>query len=364
MPKSAEFDQSVLFATPETARAVLSTYGVAIVPAVLSPEKCTALLSKMWDFFEDISANMPVPIRRDDRATWPTLLEMCTFHCMLFQHWGVGHAEFMWWLRQQPEVYNVFAHVLRTDASELLVSFDGASFQAPPDRADNPRPNAGWGAKKHWFHQDQATGSPDFLCVQGWVTALPVEPDDATLCVLARSHLMTRQLVQRFPRLATKQNWVPIDDEAVAFLKQCDCQPVRVECPAGSLVLWDSRTVHYGAPPVRGRTSPKFRAVCYVSYLPRHNALPRDIAKKIDALANLRTTSHWAYPVKLFSAKPRLYGAEPPKVAPARPPVLNRMGRLFAGFYDNTADAEKYASIAERWNESRRQAQANNAQNK
>lgn len=334
MPKETGFDQSVLFATHLTARDVLSAHGVAIVPSVLSAEKCEILLSKMWDFFEQISVHMAVPVRRDDRQTWPTLLELCTFHCMLFQHWGIGQSEFMWWVRQQPEVYNVFAHVLHTDASELLVSNDGASFQAPPDRQDNPRPNAGWGSKKHWFHQDQATSSPDFKCVQGWVTALPVERDDATLCVLTGSHLMTRRLVEKFPRLATNKNWVPIDDAAIAFLQQNGCKPVRIECPPGSLVLWDSRTVHYGASPVRGRTGPKFRAVCYVSYLPRCNATPRDLQKKRDAFDALRTTSHWPYPVKMFPPNPRLYGLAFPAVAPAREAELGPYGRIFAGFDD------------------------------
>jgi ectoine hydroxylase-related dioxygenase (phytanoyl-CoA dioxygenase family) len=273
-------------------------------------------------------------VKRADSKTWPTLLELCTFHCMLFQHWGVGQSEFMWWVRQQPEVYNVFARVLNTDVSNLLVSNDGASFQAPPDRQDNPRPNAGWGSKKHWFHQDQATSSPDFKCVQGWVTALPVERDDATLRVLTGSHLMTNQLVDKFPRISTKQNWVPMDDEAVAFLRLKGCADVRIECPAGSLVLWDSRTVHCGASPVRGRSAPKFRAVCYVSYLPRHGATPFDLQRKRDAFDGCRTTSHWAYPVKLFSAKKRTYGNASPNVAPARKAELGPYGRIFAGFDD------------------------------
>lgn len=349
MPKFTEFDQNVLFATPETARAVLTTYGVAIVPAVLSPEKCATLLSKMWDFFEEISAEMPVPIRRNNSASWTTLLELCTHHCMLFQHWGVGHAEFMWWVHQQPDVYGVFAHVLHAHASELLVSFDGASFQAPPDRADNPRPNAGWGAKKHWFHMDQATRTPDSKCVQGWVTALPVERDDATLCVLTGSHLLSRQLVHEFPALSTNKNWVPLDDAAVGFLKRYGCREVRVECPPGSLVLWDSRTAHYGASPVRGRPNPKFRAVCYVSYLTRHGATRKDIEKKLEALKNRRTTSHWAYPVKLFPEKPRLYGAAYPNVVPARPPTLDQHGLAFAGV-GTREDMQKYAEIVDHWN--------------
>lgn len=334
MPKGISFDTSVLIAliaTPQTAREVLAAYGVAIVPSLLSQEKCDTLLSKMWDFFEEISAKMPVPVKRNDSGTWATLLQLCTHHCMLFQHYGVGHAEFMWWVRQQPEVYGVFSHIWDVPAEDLLVSFDGASFMAPPDRLGNPRPKAGWGSPKHWFHQDQSLRAPDFKCIQGWVTPLAVEPGDATLCVMAKSHLLSREISKQYPHLVGPADWVRFDDNMVAFLAKHGCSEVRIECPPGSLVLWDSRTAHYGAPPIPGRSAPKFRAVCYVSFLPRSGATDRDLVKKVQAFDARRTTSHWAYPVRMFPKAVRSYGAPPPNVVPARAPDLSELGKIFAG---------------------------------
>ena len=76
---------------------------------------------------------------------------------------------------------------------------------------------------------------------------------------------------------------------------------------AGSLVLWDSRTFHqncYGPPGCEERL------VQYVSYLPKNNkansaAMCR---KRLQYFNTRRTTSHWAYPIRVNSLQPQNYG--------------------------------------------------------
>jgi hypothetical protein len=48
---------------------------------------------------------------------------------MLLQQWGVGHAQALWDLRQNPKIIDIFSKLWGVPAKELLVSFDGASFQ-------------------------------------------------------------------------------------------------------------------------------------------------------------------------------------------------------------------------------------------
>lgn len=311
--------------------AVLERYGVAIVPAVLSAQDCEVMLSKMWDFFEQITAGASLPVRRDSPATWNTMLDYMPSHGMLYQHWGVGHADFAWWLRQNPAVVQVFATMWSVPPEELLVSFDGASFQAPPDRAGNPTPRRGWGSPNHWFHSDQSLKRPGRECIQGWVTALPVEDGDATLAVVTGSHKYHVELAQRWPALVGTRDWVRYDDSVVEFLKSKDGEHVRIACPAGSLVLWDSRTAHYGAPPLPGRAAPKLRAICYVCYLPRSRSTTKDLAKKREAFHARRTTSHWPNRAIKFALKPRTYGKALPAVQKASEPTLTSLGRKLAG---------------------------------
>lgn len=320
-------------ATIDTASAVLAQYGVAIIPRIINTEDCETLFNKMWDFFEQITIDMEVPLDRNDSSTWNTLLELFPSHGMLFQHWGIGHADFAWWLRQHPSVIEAFSKLWKVEPDELLVSFDGASFQAPPDRDGNPTPNRGWGSSKPWFHSDQSLKRPNCECWQGWVTAGDVEEGDSTLSVMVGSHLLHTDVAKQFPSLVKNPDWVQYGPDVINFFTSKGCYPIRVSCPAGSLVLWDSRTAHYGAPPIAGRSTPKFRAVTYVCYMPRSFAKPHALKRKQGHFNTRRTTSHWPGKPKAFGLKPRTYGALTlPKVALAALPSVSDMGRKLAGF--------------------------------
>ena len=100
-------------------------------------------------------------------------------------------------------------------------------------------------------------------------------------------------------------------------MKYKECEKVRVACPKGSLVLWDSRTVHCGAEPLR-RTEPRIRSVIYLCYLPRSHATEANLRKKIKAFEDQRTTSHWPNKPKLFPLKPRTYGNPVPVCLPVQ----------------------------------------------
>ncbi len=66
--------------------------------------------------------------------------------------------------------------------------------------------------------------------------------------------------------------------------------------------------------------------------MPRKLATPANLEKKIKALNNLRTTSHWAFKAKLFSTIPRTYGGPIPNVKQINPPILTELGKKLAGY--------------------------------
>lgn len=102
------------------------------------------------------------------------------------------------------------------------------------------------------------------------------------------------------------QDWMLIDLKTLESFS-----PFKrvVQVPAGCLVIWDSRTFHqnqYG-------TLPELRMVVYVSYLPKSHRSPAEKVKRLKYLLKGRTTSHWAYPVKVNGEQPQTYG-DPRKV--------------------------------------------------
>ena len=79
-----------------------------------------------------------------------------------------------------------------------------------------------------------------------------------------------------------------------------------LKIPAGSLVLWDSRTFHQNIV----SNSDEERLVQYVCMKPKDDRLnsPSQTKKRLQYFENLRTTSHWPYPIKVNGMQPRTYG--------------------------------------------------------
>ena len=270
---------------------------------------------------------------------------------MLIQHFKVGHMQQIWDVRQHKNVYKVFTRIWKT--KDLTVSFDGASFGLKPEVT-----NRGW-QNKGWLHIDQSPHRSDFECVQGWVTALDVQKGDATLTVLEGSHLLHDEFAKHFKLDKDKtfrNDWLKLEQEHIDWYKTQGCVQRYIECPAGSLVLWDSRTgnypygvhslpfyithmyiltVHAGQSPSKGRENPKNRIVCYVSMMPQKLLSAREREKKQWAALRGRMTTHWsASHVKLFGKHPRTYGKELPIVPEVPLPLFNARSAYLAGWFN------------------------------
>ena len=98
------------------------------------------------------------------------------------------------------------------------------------------------------------------------------------------------------------------------------------------MVLWDSRLMHCGREPTKGREKENTRCVAYVCMTPRFFAKQSQLTKKQKAFNELRLTTHWPHRVKLFAKVPRLYGNPVPNVTDIEAPVLNELGKKLAGF--------------------------------
>jgi hypothetical protein len=305
---------------------VLNKYGVAIIPYVLDYTECENMLNGMWDFLEHASNMWDVPIERNKSSTWKEIYNLCPKHSMLIQHWGVGHIQASWDVRQNPKIVEIFSTMWGVPPQELLVSFDGLSFGMPPETT-----NRGWNRGKTWFHSDQSFTRNDFECVQSWVTALDVNEGDATLSILEGSHHLHEEFATEFG-VKVKSDWYKLNTDEQKFFISRGCEMKNIRCPAGSLVLWDSRTIHCGVEATRGRYEPNFRAVIYLCYMPREGCSEKLLEKKRKAFETLRTTTHWADRVKMFPKKPRPVNGNLLTCGVIPKPILTDLGKKLAGY--------------------------------
>ncbi len=307
-------------------RETIENYGVAVIPNVLTELECSKSFDEMWEYFEYITSTMNVPMQRNNQETWKTFYELFPLHSMLIQHWGIGHSQFAWNLRKNKKILDVYANFWGVEPDELLVSFDGSSFHLPPEITKR-----GYNRGNTWYHSDQSYTRNEFECIQSFITLNDINKGDATLSVMEKSNLYHKDFAD-FYDIKDKKDWYKLKKEEEQFYLKHGCNISNITCPKGSLVIWDSRTIHCGIESMRNREKPNIRAICYLCYFPRSKSTNKWLEKKKKAFTNLRTTSHWPHKATLFPKLPRTYGKDIPKIREIEPPQMDSISLKLAGF--------------------------------
>jgi ectoine hydroxylase-related dioxygenase (phytanoyl-CoA dioxygenase family) len=306
----------------------LDNYGVAIVPSVLDETECLNLFNSIFDDLVYLTKNTEYPIIKENTETWKNYRKLFPLRSMLIQHWKIGHLQSVWDVRQNPKIVDIFSNIYSQPRDKLLVSFDGVSFQFPPEAV-----YYGWNRNNTWFHTDQSYTRTDKECIQSWITAKDVNIGDSTIAFLEGSHKYHQSFAETF-RVTDKKDWYKLNAIQESFYKDThNCAEKRIYCPKGSLVLWDSRTIHCGSEPYRHRTAENFRCIVYLCYQPISQITPKNLEKKRKAFNEMRMTTHYPCKVKLFGKNPQTYGEKlPSNINEIQPPILSELGRKLAGF--------------------------------
>ena len=207
----------------------------------------------------------------------------------IYKFHQAGHQEHAWYLRTRKKIIKVFKQIWNTE--ELVTSFDGSCYISSDCNKKD----------KIWTHTDQAPNSKGLKCYQSFVSL--TKNKERTLIVYEGSHNLHEEYF-KLNNINSNKNWQLIDHDYLEKIK--DTKKILNVNP-GDLVIWDSRTFHQNQ---YGNSNSEERIVQYLCYLPKNNYLNTNNQKnkRLKYFHELRTTSHWPYPINVNGLQPQTYG--------------------------------------------------------
>lgn len=180
----------------------------------------------------------------------------------------------MWDAKTEPGVVDIFEQIWGTD--KLTVSYgkplvqlvlvvltllDGSNFSVPLPKEQLEDGGA------PWPHMDQSPLKPQLASIQGILNLLPNGPKDGGLTVVTGStkyfkeiwdYFEDKQVSLSFDHYVLHTNvqapydshdHIKCNDEQMAWLAERGCYIEKPCLEPGDFIVWDSRTVHWGAAP-------------------------------------------------------------------------------------------------------------------
>jgi hypothetical protein len=197
---------------------------------------------------------------------------------------GFGHTELQWSIRERCLPY--FCKIYDCEAKDLLCSFDGGSYILP---SSNIRFN-------NWLHHDNPYAytviHEEQQIYQGLVTLSPCGPRDGGL-VVTETHNIFNAIMPNIKEYTDddgnkiRHELTMPDPEDLQYLR---LEMKKICCPAGSLILWNTKCLHFNIPPL---DTP--RVCVYVSMQPKRYATELEIMKRISYYHRGLQTGHWCY---------------------------------------------------------------------
>ena len=307
----------------------LEEYGVAVIPNILSDSELINTRDQMWNMLEYLTEKLDIPIKSNNTESWKTYYELCPIEDMLLQYWKVGHSQYVWNLRQNINIINIFSKIWNCDINNLLVSFDGISIHFPPEFTNRKIYQED---KDNWYHFDQSSFKKGFHCIQGFINLYDVNKGDSTLSIYEKSHLLHDKFFKHYNKTVVK-DWYKLEKDELNFFK--DCSEYGVLASAGSLVLWDSRLLHQALVSSKYRLKPNIRSVVYICMMPRIKSNKKQIQRKKQAFKELRMTTHWPVEINRFPSYPKkkeLICENKHLINEFKIPYLTPLGERLAGF--------------------------------
>eukprot|EP01048_Picozoa_sp_COSAG05_P010719 COSAG05_NODE_961_length_6421_cov_4.206738_3_plen_721_part_00 len=275
----------------------LETEGFVVITDCCTPDEITGATNSLWSFLEGLDG---AKLRRTDPESWGGESWPVDPKTGILTMHNFQHSDFCWRGRLNPNVQRAFASVWGVETQDLITSFDSGNIFRPWHEAGRPE----WKTQGGWWHVDQNAAEPichmGKMSVQGVLTYTDATAATGGLTVVPRSHLDHSAMCERHPPVFGDYFPLKSSDPLLSLPAQL------VTAPAGSLLLWDSRTVHCNTPAQvasdAGAASPSqtpsqtlelLRAVSYVCMVPRSFADADTLRNRVGAFEAREGTSHW-----------------------------------------------------------------------
>lgn len=291
-----EYDMTVLLEKVKKAAEDLEENGYAIIPAVFTKEECATIREKMWEHLKEISKDAPVTLTPDLDYAKMAATQLLPHKHGIIESWRFNHVKTIREVRRDRRILWIFALLYGTD--QLTGSMDRVNFKFPG------RP---YKSKGTWPHVDQHAAKLDRITIQSYITFLDCEEDSPGNRFYKGSHKIFADFFKAKRNLPSG-DWNILTEEEKKSLPLL-CPLVKPTYEAGSMLLWDSRTVH---DPDDGRDFKQGRFVIYVCFnrLWEKQDNEQFLAQKKNAFLDCRATSHAPIPQSMFAKCPRSYGKD------------------------------------------------------
>jgi len=316
----------------EAALQYLRDNGYVVYENVITPEEVQEGLNLLWDFLE----GMGTGINRGDPSTWGDDRWPPGGRTGVIYTHHIGQSAFLWTMRAKPNIGHIYSSIWGTPVEELLTSFDGCGVMKPTSY------NADWRTTGSWYHLDQnGIKKKGDCCYQGLLNLIDNLEDDPGFVVVPQSnHKFSSFFQQVGPHV--RGDFVSVKPNVL--MDHFKAQPVKLCVPAGSFVVWNSKTVHCNTPALKPRPMipPHDRArrqavtlervVAYICMSPRpKNAavLQSLLWEKAKGVRAGVTTNHW--PDEFSPARAPPANATPPPPYNDVTPLLSDYQKRLAG---------------------------------
>lgn len=285
----------------------LEELGYCVISQVISVEETEQLYQRVWH--EYIEKAWP-HCRLEDRSNWKETFPMHNNHGIFAG--PAGQTQVMWDLRQDPRIVEPFIQIWNT--SDLIVSMDGISIMCPPeirgDFFDPPWPHVDQVILRRQdllacnnlppidFVSESSLSTKPFTIQGQFLFEDSFEGDGGFYCI-PKSHLKFNEFEPELEAIYNldlpKEERRKLRNEYLQTLFGNNAEGKQIAVPKGSLILWDSRTIHWNQHPNKDRlhrAEPKVRMVGYVCYVPKARLTEEGRTRRKEAFETGVSTGH------------------------------------------------------------------------
>lgn len=273
-------DYRIPFSEVDAWKKFLEENGYVVVSGVISKEDAEKYVGEMWKVVEVLSEGK---VSAKDKKTWSLAKNYpYMLHGGMIQY--VGHAQFQWDLRERCA--GLFAKLWDVKETDLATSFDGWCFMNGERKYQKRALNS-------FLHTDQSPHRDQVWSYQGVMNLRDCDDLSGGFVCIPKTHTIHRNFLSNNFDISDKKfsgDWILFTDEDKEkhkkVLGEDNC--LKVNCKAGDMVLWDSRTFHCNTVP----TKAVIRANTYICMLPKKNITDEIKEKRKKAFLQKRCCSH------------------------------------------------------------------------